>query len=367
PTSVTAGPRLSVLRHAKLDNLMTFEAHTCTGGGSPEPIPLPPTPALRGVRLERFPLVWQSFHAPQLQALCINSIQHQAPTYPQLLALLRSTPNLESLLLKDTWFVWTQPPNLPDAPIHLPKLRSLFISLSDSVLCDSLLRVVQADNLERLLSRALSFKVWDEPNFLVFNNIQRHIPSTGVINIYYHNNIHIATDPHPFWPVPWPYPEQSLKTNGFAFTTRNLSDERDFLDVAQWVSGLGNETTVRLELRNVQWRRRGIKKIPVELLDYLPTLHTLTVREGVDVEDLLAQLALPKQDATGTLRWPWPHLVELRLEDSPAITATQITNFAESRWGIQLSYDSQSRAHICRQVGRGKAGLGGSTAADIAN
>ncbi|KAG8973012.1 hypothetical protein FRC05_009428 [Tulasnella sp. 425] len=335
-------PRLTMLADANLDSLTNFEARPRTTWGRPYPIQLPATPALREIKLERFPLQWKSFNAPQLRALRINEIRFDAPTFTGFLDLLRSTPNLEILLLKGTTFtaVPSDTPPKNNYPIHLPRLRALLLSFPPSVLCDDLLRLIRTDSLRQLLGRTASFNLWEPPRFPILDNIKTLIPPTGAIDLYYHNNVHIATDPHPFFPIEWPYRDSDLTTNGFAFTTTNSAEMRDFLDIAQWISGFGMHTVVKLVLSNPWWRSGDVREIPPALLHHLPTLRTLEIREGVNANELLVQLGRSKRDSSGTLQWPWPQLDNLNLEAADKIEAHVVVELARSRWGDLSEYQS---------------------------
>ncbi|KAG8896043.1 hypothetical protein FRC01_012062, partial [Tulasnella sp. 417] len=125
--SGTSEPYLDMLADANLENLTRFEIQPRTSWREPSPISLPATPALGEVKLERFPLYWEAFNAPQLRALRISSLPIDALSLPQLVNLLRSTPFLEILLLRDS-DIETDPPEIvpqPKPPIVLPRLRTL--------------------------------------------------------------------------------------------------------------------------------------------------------------------------------------------------------------------------------------------------
>ncbi|KAG9040571.1 hypothetical protein FS837_000447 [Tulasnella sp. UAMH 9824] len=329
---------LDMLANANLDILSSFEVRAGTTWGGAGPIRLPATPALQEIRLEAFCLQWETFNAPQLRALRINALYYRSdePSLSQFLDLLRSTPLLEVLLLKDTEFLqYPYPPNPPFhqyTPVHLPHLRALHLSFPADTPCNDLLRLIRATNLQQLLGRTVSFKLWDPPRCPILNSIQSTIPPTGAIDLYYNNDIHIATDPHPFYPMEWPYCNEGLTTKGFAFTTTWPARMRDFLDVAQWVSNLGAHTIVKLELRNPHWKKASLREIPAALVEYLPNLHTLIIRQGVKVDVLLPQLGRPRRESSGRIHWSWPQLVNLDLEKS-LVTAEVLIALAESRWG----------------------------------
>ncbi|KAG9040600.1 hypothetical protein FS837_000414 [Tulasnella sp. UAMH 9824] len=346
--SQTVELRLNMLGNANLDNLTRFEAQPRTSWVRPEAISLPATPALREIKLERFPLHWKTFNSPQLRALRMSAIRFDAPSFPQLLDLLRSTPLLEILLLKDTSFAMSPQagPSHQTAPVHLPRLRALYLSFPADSLADDFLRLIRTESLQQLLGRTVSFNLWEPPRPPILNNIKLSIPQTRKIDLYYHNNIHIATDPHPFYPIQWPYPDEVLTTEGFAFTTTKPAEMDDFFDIAQWVSSLGPHTIVKLELSNPWWRREEGREIPAALLDHLPTLHTLVVREGVNVNALFTQLGRPKRESSGRLHWPWPQLVNLDLGDSNKIDAQLLIDLAQSRWGDTGARPSTSEASV---------------------
>ncbi|KIO31345.1 hypothetical protein M407DRAFT_220490 [Tulasnella calospora MUT 4182] len=335
PRPVILDTGLKMLTGANLDHLTSFEAQISTNCSLPEPFALLGTPALREVRLERYPLRWRTFNAPQLRALRINALRFRAPSFSQPLNVLRSTQFLEILLLKDSTFATSSPdvPSPQNSPVHLPRLRALYLSFFAHAPCDDLLRLIQTEGLQQLLGRTVNFDLWEPPRCPILNNIRSLIPPTGAIDLYYHNNVHISTDPHPFYPIQWPYHDDALATEGFAFTSTKRAKMEDFLGIAKWVSSLGMHVIVKLELGNPWWRRKEVREIPVALLDHLPTLRTLVIREGVNVDALFAQLGRPKRESSGRLHWPWPELVNLDLGDSNVIEAQVLVDLAQSRWG----------------------------------
>ncbi|KIO31346.1 hypothetical protein M407DRAFT_19721 [Tulasnella calospora MUT 4182] len=344
---VVIDPDLMLLTGANLDNLTSFEAEVNPDWGPPESFSLPATPALRVVKLERYSLCWRTFNAPQLRALRINALGFHAPSFSQLLNVLRSTPFLEILLLKDTNFPMSppDPPSHKNSPVNVPRLRALYLSFPARAPCDDLLRLIRTETLQQLLGRTVSFDLWEPPRFTILNNIKSLIPPTGAIYLSYFKDVHIQTNPHPFYPAQWPYHDDALTTEGFAFTSAKPAKMVDFLDIAQWVSSLGAHTIVKLELGN-PWRRRGqSREIPVALLDHLPTLQTLVIRKGVNVDAFFAQLGRPKRESSGRLHWPWPQLVNLDLGNSDGVTAEVLVDLAQSRWGnanISLSTSEPS-------------------------
>lgn len=331
-------PRLTTLANANLDILTSVVLQARSNWSEPDPVRLPATPALREIRLEQYTLQWETFNAlnaPQLRALRIDALPSPTPSFSQLLDLLRSTPLLEILLLKGTTFV-EDTPNHQYSPVHLPRLRALYLSFPGFPVgapCDDLLRLIRTESLQQLLARTVSFNLWEPPRFPILDNIKSLIPPTGAIDLYWNNNVHIATDPHPFYPIEWPYRDEALTTEGFAFTSTQPARAEDFLDIAQWVSSLGTHTIVKLELRNPHWRSKNFREVPVALLDHLPTLRTLVIYEGVKVEQLFTQLGRPKRESSGRLHWPWPQLVNLDLEKSDQIPAEFLIHLAQSRWG----------------------------------
>ncbi|KAG8934808.1 hypothetical protein FRC01_000076 [Tulasnella sp. 417] len=336
PGSLTVEPRLNVLAEANLENLTRFEVQPRTSWNQPDPISLPATPSLREIKLERFPLHWETFNAPQLRALRINTLRFEPPSFSQLLDLLRSTPFLEILLLKDTNFAMgsLDGPKRQNSPVLLPRLRALYLSFPVSSPCDDLLRLIRTESLRQLLGRTVSFDLWEPPRCPILNDIKLLIPkATRAIDLYYLSNVHIATDPHPFYPIEWPYHDGGLTTEGFAFTSTKPAEMEDFLDIAQWVSSLGTDTIVKLEIGNPWWRREEVREIPVAVLDHLPTLRTLVIREGVNADALFAQLGRPKREASGRLHWPWPQLVNLDLGASNIIGSQVVIDLVKSRWG----------------------------------
>ncbi|KAG8931581.1 hypothetical protein FRC00_000726 [Tulasnella sp. 408] len=345
-----ADPSLDMLANANLDTLSNLEVRARTTWVNAS-IRLPATPALREIRLEAFSLHWETFNAPQLRALRINALCNRSdePSLSQFLNLLRSTPLLEVLLLKNTDFLkYPYPPNPPFhqySPVHLPHLRAMYLSFPVDSPCNDLLRLIRAENLQQLLGRTVSFKFWERLQCSILDNIQSLIPPTGAIDLYYNNDVHIATDPHPFYPMEWPYRNEGLTTKGFAFTTTRPARMRDFLDIARWVSSLGAHTIVKLELRNPLWKNACLREIPVALVDHLPNLHTLIIRQGVKVDVLLPQLGRPRRESSGRLYWPWPRLVNLDLGKS-LVTAEVLIALAQSRWGNARTPPSTSEPNV---------------------
>ncbi|KAG8973013.1 hypothetical protein FRC05_009429 [Tulasnella sp. 425] len=327
-------------------NLTNFEAHSRSSWGRPFPVTLPAMPALREARLERFPLQWESFNAPQLRALRINELQFDAQTFQGFLDLLRSSPNLEILLLKSTTPAEapSETPSNNNSPIHLPRLRALYLFFPLSALCDDLLHLIRTDSLRQLLGGSASFNFWKTSRFPILDNIKSLIPPTGAIDLHYNKGIDIATDPHPFHAIEWPYYDSDLTTNGFALTSTSSAEMRDFLDIAQWISGFGMHTVVNLELSNSWWGRADIREIPPALLHHLPTLRTLKIRQWVNVNELLVQLGRPERGSSGSLQWPWPRLVNLSLEDSDTTEAHVIIDLARSRWGDPSKHQSDVKS-----------------------
>ncbi|KAG8925013.1 hypothetical protein FRC00_004437 [Tulasnella sp. 408] len=346
--SFSREPRFNMLANANLDILTTFEVKARSNWSSPDPIRLPATPALREIRLEQFTLQWETFNAlnaPLLRALRIDALPTPVPSFSQLLDILRSTPLLEILLLKGTTFE-EETPNRQYPPVHLPHLRALYLSFPVGDPCDDLLRLIRTESLQQLLGRTVSFNLWEPPRFPILDNIKSLIPPTGAVDLYWNNNVHIATDPHPFYPIEWPYRDESLTTEGFAFTTTQPAKAEDFLDIAQWVSSLGAHTIVKLEIRNPHWRTKNFREVPVALLDHLPTLHTLVIYEGVKVDELFAQLGRPKRESSGRLHWPWPQLVNLDLGKADQIPAEFLIHLAQSRWGNPTILPSTSEPNV---------------------
>ncbi|KAG8898405.1 hypothetical protein FRC00_002857 [Tulasnella sp. 408] len=341
-------PYLDTLANAKLDILTSFEAQPRTAWGQLDPISLPATPSLREMRLGRFPLHWETFNAPQLRALRISKLQFDESPFYRLLDLLRSTPFLEILLIKDTDF----PLFLEDAHphqnllIHLPRLRALYLSSSSRAIRDDLLRLIRTDSLQQLLGRTVSFKLWEPPRVPILDNIKSMILPIGAIKLHYRDNIHIATNPHPFYPIEWPYHDDALTTKGFAFTSTHEARMEDFLDITRWVSTLGAHAIVKLELSNPHRSSTNFRDIPVVLLEHLPTLHTLVLREGIKVDALFAQLGRPKRESCGRLHWPWPQLVHLDTWNSDRLTAEVLIDLAQSRWGNIVIPSSTSEPSV---------------------
>ncbi|KAG8951374.1 hypothetical protein FRC04_006145 [Tulasnella sp. 424] len=290
--------------------------------------------------------LWESFNAPQLRALRINELQFDAQTFQGFLDLLRSSPNLEILLLKSTTPAEapSETPSNNNSPIHLPRLRALYLFFPLSALCDDLLHLIRTDSLRQLLGGSASFNFWKTSRFPILDNIKSLIPPTGAIDLHYNKGIDIATDPHPFHAIEWPYYDSDLTTNGFALTSTSSAEMRDFLDIAQWISGFGMHTVVNLELSNSWWGRADIREIPPALLHHLPTLRTLKIRQWVNVNELLVQLGRPERGSSGSLQWPWPRLVNLSLEDSDTTEAHVIIDLARSRWGDPSKHQSDVKS-----------------------
>ncbi|KAG8894875.1 hypothetical protein FRC01_012698, partial [Tulasnella sp. 417] len=245
-------PRLNLLAEANLENLITFEVHARTNWNYPDPILLPTTPSLREVRLERFPLRWETLNAPQLRALRITSLLFGGLSFSELLDLIRSTPLLEILLLKGMDLEGTSD---QESPVLLPRLRTLYLS---GVPCDDLLRLIRTENIQQLLGRPASFHLWKPPQCPILNNIK----ATGVVKLVYRDSVHIATDPHPFYPIEWPYHNEVLTTEGFAFTTTNAVRMRDFLHITEWVGSLGAHAIVDLQIGNPPRSSVDLGEIP---------------------------------------------------------------------------------------------------------
>lgn len=82
------------------------------------------------------------------------------------------------------------------------------------------------------------------------------------------------------------------------------------------------------------------------LLDHLPTLRTLVIREGVNADLFFAQLGRPKQESSGRLYWPWPQLVNLDLGYANMIEAQVLIHLAQSRWGNTAAPPSKSEPSV---------------------
>ncbi|KAG8934809.1 hypothetical protein FRC01_000077 [Tulasnella sp. 417] len=325
--SPAADPLINMLADANLEKLTSLELRAKTYWGQVGPIGLPAAPALREVRLERSPLRWETFQAPQLRALRIHGHSTYTPSLSEFLDLLRSTPLLEILLLKDFNYNSTD----QNSPVHLPRLRALYLSLPTST---NLLRLIRAENLRQLLGRAVSFDLWGPPRCPILDNMESLIPPTGKVGLFYYKEVHIATDPHPFHPAQWPFHDEDLTTPGFTFTSFKGAEMGNFLNTARWLSSLGTQTLVKVDLRNPLWSRFDFREIPVALLDHLPNLSALVIREGINVDKLFAELGRPKREPSGRLHWPWPHLIDLDLRDSDIVSSKVLFNLAQSRWGI---------------------------------
>ncbi|KAG8934807.1 hypothetical protein FRC01_000075 [Tulasnella sp. 417] len=284
--SQTWGPQLDILVDANLESLTRFEVQPRICWSHPDPISLPATPSLREIKLVQFPLHWETFNAPQLRALRISSLAMDVLYFLQLADLLRSTPFLEVLLLRE--FSMSTPDALPhqNSPVLLPRLRALDIYETP---CKDLLYLIRTESLEQLRCDPASLDLWKPPLCPILNDVK----SAGTVELVYRDNIRIATDPHPFYQIEWPYHEGDLTTEGFAFTTDAGPGMRNFLDITQWVGSLGLHTIVDLDLDNPHRTSVDVREIPVELLDHLPNVRTLVIGEGVNVDALFTQLGRP--------------------------------------------------------------------------
>ncbi|KAG8911970.1 hypothetical protein FRC01_005373 [Tulasnella sp. 417] len=330
---------LGMLADANLENLTRFEVQSRINEGQPHRIPLPPTPSLRELKLERFPLRWETFNAPQLRALCITWLSHDALSFPQLVHLLRSTPSLEVLLLRK--FSMRTPDALPhhNSPVLLPRLRALDIHETP---CKDLLYLIRTESLQQLFCNPVSLDLWKPPLCPILNDLK----STGIIKLTYRDAIHIVTDPSPS-PMEWRHVDSGLPMEGFAFTTPKGAGMQDFLDITQWVVGnFGLDTIVNLELGNL--RRTGVdaRELPVQLLDHIPAVCTLTIHRGVNVDALFTQLGRPKREPSGRLHWPWPQLADLDLRNSDLIEPQILIDLVQSRWGTSSDAPSTPETSI---------------------
>lgn len=305
---------------------------------------------LRHLCLVNVGFQWENLKLENLVSLQLADIAATAPTLSSITAVLRASPDLEQLALRNIGVTGDRTPPA-QTTIHLSRLQSLQLASIPQEALRHLMSAIESPQLTaiKVVGCPDSYFVGNTHN-LTEVSLMKYLPSImgklgeiQIVNDVGHRQIEITSLPVFGRDSEWVSWATSAHTDGLHITvpTENARQSLDRIIPLLSDAGLGRTMAPRVRL-SVQALVGSTYDLPegyegcfnAELLTRLPTLTHLSAVDPTDVRGILRHLGQCRQGSDGTWGYSCPRLEVLDIEaSSEAVERNDIEVFIAERYG----------------------------------
>ncbi|KAG8891483.1 hypothetical protein FRC01_014672 [Tulasnella sp. 417] len=281
-------------------------------------------PKLKHLCLDHVDLQWENVKLGHLHSLQLANIEATAPSLDQLLAILRSSPDLEQLALSNIRFTTDRGPPL-QTRIRLPRLKSLQLTTLPREILELLVATIESPHLTavKLVGCPDSYFVGNT-NSAAEAPLMKYLPSIlgRLDEIHITSNlkrrlIEVTSSPRFGGSWEWVSWAVSPRTIGLHIAVPMENARRSLERVITLLSEAGLREAARGRVRfRLQGDLNSLGALPAdsegafdaELLAKLPTITHISAVNSTDARGILRHLGQCRQHPDGTWGYLCPRL-----------------------------------------------------------